>query len=186
MKKILFSVLSLALLGCSSDSSSPSSPTVNGLDLSGTYSLSGFDCYDQNTFARTQYGTITTLTSSVITVSGNSYSSTFGDNDCDVELSSGVVFNSDNTYDVTSGTVDSATGSSCDVNATFTEQNGGENNLNTNTISVTYTVGSFSDASNVYYFDDSVSPNTIGIFLNGITVQGSSPNDVCFLTYSEI
>ena len=175
----------LLLIACNeSGDGSTSTPSVTGEDLSGTYSLIGYECYEATSpFGLTQYGQINA--SGSITVNGNSYSSSTSDNDCVVDISSNIIFGTDNTYDITQSSVTSATSGSCDINATLTELNGSANSLVSTNVVISYSEGSLADSSNIYDYTETSNSNLLAIYFPLITVSGSSPSDNCFLVYRD-
>ena len=103
------------IFSCSSGSdSSPSSVFVVGTDLSGTYNLAGVECYNTTTGALAQTALLAMGTKDKITISGNSLTSDASYDGSLYSFASKVVFNGDNTVNMTErkfGHVNFGTGS---------------------------------------------------------------------------
>ncbi len=185
LKFLVLTPFLFLLMACNeSGDGTTASPSVTGEDLSGSYTLIGYECYQASSpYSLTQYGQINA--SGSITINGNSYSSSTSDNDCVVEISSNIVFGTDNTYDISQSSVTSATSGSCDINATLTELNGSANSLVSRNVTISYSEGSLADSSNIYDYTETSNNNLLAIYFPLVTVSGSSPSDNCFLVYRE-
>lgn len=110
-------ILSLLVLGCAK-SSEETKTTVSGNDYSGTYALSGVECYNSALSALTNVATVTNGFSESVVISGNSLTATDTQGACTVVFTGDIVFSS-STLSLTNRKVASATGGACSLTLTL-------------------------------------------------------------------
>lgn len=180
----------LFLVACSNDGGSggSSAKSIQGLDLSGAWRLTGITCYDSSFQSVTARGaTSSASSSSTITISGNTAtSSAIGATSCQVglsrsfvaTLSSGSISGGYGTLALGSSSATTSTGGSCSVTLDFTMTTG---SLVSSSVVSTYSNGQAITSQNTEFIVAGSSFSIPSIFQ-----VSSRPTDVCLFDYTKL
>lgn len=165
-----------ALLTACADSGSTQVVYAEGINMSGTYTLSRVQCYNSSLTVNTNNANYSAGLQSTVTVSGNSMTVVGTQGSCRVEQTGRVVFTTENLVTVTSRVVTSATNGECQIDSSLDNTNISPSNRTT-----VYKTGealqSFSDV--VYIYE--ASSKKLGL----LTTYTDSSNGYCFEVYDK-
>lgn len=178
------------LSGCGSDEliGAGTAAVINGKDFSGSYTLSGVECYNSSGITALA-GRNSGSASSQIVVSGNTRSSTSTGSTCTVRSSASIVFTEQGSSSgvsygqVTMGatTASITGGSSCTLTTSFTAVTGSPS-ITPSSVSSTYSNGTAIPAVTADYLRDTDGT----ILLSSVIQVVGSPSDYCFFSYVKL